>query len=107
VRGKNQSVNLLHVVLRLVLTYPTHLPRGLLPFSRRKRSRLLITIHMQAIPQSDLSMVSAATTRSTALDVCYSVYGETAIQADDVEKFYEANASMFLAGCVNKIGEKS
>jgi len=40
-------------------------------------------------------MVSAATTRSTALDVCYSVYGETAIQADAVEKFYEANASMY------------
>lgn len=32
-------------------------------------------------------------TRATALDVCYSVYGETGMSADAVDRFYEANAS--------------
>lgn len=39
---------------------------------------------------SEMSMVS---TRATALDVCYSVYGETGMSADAVDRFYEANAT--------------
>ena len=34
-------------------------------------------------------------TRATALDVCYSVYGETGMSADAVDRFYEANASEY------------
>ncbi|KAF8165704.1 hypothetical protein B0H34DRAFT_690171 [Crassisporium funariophilum] len=38
----------------------------------------------------NLSMVS---TRATALDVCYSVYGDSPLSPDTVDKFYETNAS--------------
>ena len=41
---------------------------------------------------SEMSMVS---TRATALDVCYSVYGETGMSTDAVDRFYEANASEY------------
>jgi hypothetical protein len=38
----------------------------------------------------DLSIV---TKRATVLDVCYSVYGESALSTDDVDNFYETSAS--------------
>ena len=38
----------------------------------------------------NLSMV---TRRATVLDVCYSVYGESTLSTDDVDNFYETNAS--------------
>lgn len=33
--------------------------------------------------------------RATALEVCYSVYGENATSIDAVDRFYESNASKF------------
>jgi len=33
------------------------------------------------------------TTRATALDVCYSVYGESLVSVDTIDNYYEANAS--------------
>lgn len=46
---------------------------------------------------SNLSVVSM---HATALEVCYSVYGETPTTSDAIERFYEADASeRFLAAC--------
>ncbi|PPQ67571.1 hypothetical protein CVT25_012065 [Psilocybe cyanescens] len=36
--------------------------------------------------------MSTMSTRATALDVCYSVYGESPVSADAVDNFYETNA---------------
>ena len=33
------------------------------------------------------------TTRTTALDVCYSVYGESLVSVDTIDNYYETNAS--------------
>ena len=46
----------------------------------------------------NLSMV---TTRATVLDVCYSVYGESTLSTDDVDNFYETNASK-SSGCLKR-----
>ena len=37
--------------------------------------------------------LSIVTTRATALDVCYSVYGESTLSTDAVDNFYETSAS--------------
>ena len=42
---------------------------------------------------TDLSIVSMY---STALEVCYSVYGEPPVSFDAIQRFYEADASKCL-----------
>lgn len=59
---------------------PTPADTNAIAFSTTRSTRRL----------SEMSMVS---TRATALDVCYSVYGETGMSADAVDRFYEANAT--------------
>ncbi|KAF9006736.1 hypothetical protein BDQ17DRAFT_1239048 [Cyathus striatus] len=44
---------------------------------------------------SELSATSIPPSRATALDVCYSVYGETPSTEDVVDQFYEANAGIY------------
>lgn len=43
------------------------------------------------------------TTRATVLDVCYSVYGESAVSTDAVNNFYETSASK-SSGNLERIG---
>lgn len=45
---------------------------------------------------SDASRMSVISIRPTALDICYSVYGEAATSVDSVDRFYEANASTYF-----------
>ena len=40
--------------------------------------------------------LSVMTTRATALDVCYSVYGESHVSVDSIDNYYETNASELL-----------
>lgn len=44
-------------------------------------------------PQDGAHNLPVISMRATALEVCYSVYGENATSIDAVDRFYESNAS--------------
>lgn len=48
------------------------------------------TSDLKPVGSSNLSIISI---RATALDVCYSVYGETPMSMDAIDRFYETSAS--------------
>jgi len=51
------------------------------------------TVFIQTHPTHPRSPnISILSTRATALDVCYSVYGEGPMSTDAVDKYYETSA---------------
>ena len=53
----------------------------------------LITSAPQDAAASNYPNLPVISMRATALEVCYSVYGENATSIDAVDRFYESNAS--------------